>query len=252
MNNPRDQELSRVYREGAWPESRQQLDDAIVEATRRAARARRSKSLVWRLGPPFALTAVVVAASSLALRIYEEQVPTISLPAASKRVAPRVQPAPRPAEESKALAEALPAPKSEPALSPGPIQEPPAPKPAPVQTAPVGSAFAPKREPPVVRRTDAPQHEFNQIQSARVVEAAPARLPPSQIAAPAVQAPDAGAASGATAVAARAPIVLERTPQAWIDDIRKLKAQARAEDAERELAAFAKRYPDYQLPEDLR
>jgi hypothetical protein len=53
-------------------------------------------------------------------------------------------------------------------------------------------------------------------------------------------------------VAARAPIVLERTPQAWIDDIRKLKAQARAEDAERELAAFAKRYPDYQLPEDLR
>jgi hypothetical protein len=252
MNNPRDRELSRAYREGAWPESRQQLDDAIVEATRRAARERRSKSLVWRFGLPFALAAVVVAASGLVLRIYEEQALTVSLPAASKRVAPRVQPAPRPAEEPKALVEAVPAPKSEPAPSPGLIQEPQAPKPAPVQSAPVGSAFAPKREPPVVRRTDAPQREFDQIPSARVVEAAPARPAPPQIGAPAAQVPDAAAASGATAVAARAPIVLERTPQAWIDDIRKLKAQARAEDAERELAAFTKRYPDYQLPEDLR
>jgi hypothetical protein len=44
----------------------------------------------------------------------------------------------------------------------------------------------------------------------------------------------------------------ERTPEKWLEDIRKLKTQAKTAEAERELAEFRKRYPDYRLPEDLR
>jgi hypothetical protein len=44
----------------------------------------------------------------------------------------------------------------------------------------------------------------------------------------------------------------ERTPEKWLADIRKLKTEGKAIEAERELAEFKKRYPDYILPEDLR
>jgi len=43
----------------------------------------------------------------------------------------------------------------------------------------------------------------------------------------------------------------ERTPQTWIEDIRRLKGEGRTEEAGRELAEFRKRYPEYTLPEDL-
>ena len=44
----------------------------------------------------------------------------------------------------------------------------------------------------------------------------------------------------------------ERTPEKWLEDIRKLRTEGKATEAERELAEFRKRYPDYILPEDLR
>jgi hypothetical protein len=48
------------------------------------------------------------------------------------------------------------------------------------------------------------------------------------------------------------PEATERTPEKWLEDIRKLKTEGKATEAERELAEFKKRYPDYRLPEDLR
>jgi len=44
----------------------------------------------------------------------------------------------------------------------------------------------------------------------------------------------------------------ERTPEKWLADIRKLKTEGKATEAERDLAEFKKRYPDYILPDDLR
>jgi hypothetical protein len=44
----------------------------------------------------------------------------------------------------------------------------------------------------------------------------------------------------------------ERTPEKWLEDIRKLKTDGKTTEAERELAEFKKRYPDYILPEELR
>ena len=48
------------------------------------------------------------------------------------------------------------------------------------------------------------------------------------------------------------PGAAERAPEKWLEDIRKLKTEGKATEAERELAEFRKRYPDYRLPEDLR
>lgn len=42
-----------------------------------------------------------------------------------------------------------------------------------------------------------------------------------------------------------------RTPEEWLEDIRRLKTQGRTEDVAKELAEFRKRYPDYKLPADL-
>jgi len=260
MNDPRDHELSRIYREGAWPEPRRQLDDAILEASRRAARARRSASFVWRWGPRFALAATVVLTFSLLLRMSEEmpgeKIAPLLTPAA--RRAPPAAPRPaRPVEEAKPLAE-IATPKSEPAPPRGLVEEPP----PTLQSAPAAPAFALKKEAPEAARADALQRGSDIQQNSRLREAAlpprelqpaPARPAPPPIAAPTAQAPGAAVTSGlATSLAARAPGVAERSPQAWLDDIRKLKAQGKTEDAQRELAEFRKRYPDYRLPDDLR
>jgi hypothetical protein len=42
-----------------------------------------------------------------------------------------------------------------------------------------------------------------------------------------------------------------RTPEEWLEDIRRLKALGRLDEFDKELAEFRKRYPDYKLPADL-
>lgn len=56
----------------------------------------------------------------------------------------------------------------------------------------------------------------------------------------------------ATAGRVVAPEANRRTPEKWLEDIRRLRSQGKTADAERELSEFRKRYPDYALPEDLR
>jgi hypothetical protein len=42
-----------------------------------------------------------------------------------------------------------------------------------------------------------------------------------------------------------------RAPAAWLEDIRRLRAEGRLAEAEEALAAFRRAYPDYPLPPDL-
>lgn len=42
------------------------------------------------------------------------------------------------------------------------------------------------------------------------------------------------------------------TPAAWLEDIRQLRRQGQATEAERRLQEFRRAFPDYPLPEDLR
>jgi hypothetical protein len=42
-----------------------------------------------------------------------------------------------------------------------------------------------------------------------------------------------------------------RTPEAWLEEIRRLRAQGRDAEAAMELAEFRKRHPDFVLPPDF-
>ena len=75
----RDHVLSRVYREGSWPEPTRQIDQAILAASRRASRERHP--VLWRWAPTFAVAATVVLTSAVVLKAYREQ-PEALAPAA--------------------------------------------------------------------------------------------------------------------------------------------------------------------------
>lgn len=296
MNDQRDTKdsaLSRVYREGAWPEPSRQIDQAIL----RAARAQRS--FVRRWAPSFAIAATVVLSFTVLLMSRDH--PEIAAPIVTDRSpAPRPKEpaaeAPKPAREAKPATHPQPAPATR--MAPGftskmdeaeaerldriqrdlpqrgsPASESPLPreKPAqlpraPVVRAPQTPAPTPKpvaaekaaaAEQYTFRQQVAPRGEPVQPASAPLQAAQPAPAPqtaPVQ-AAPVPSAPvfASGALGASPPRAARSVAELpERAPQTWLEDIRKLKAQGRTEEAERSLADFKKRYPDYALPEDLR
>src|SRR5439155_20184659 len=96
------------------------------------------------------------------------------------------------------------------------------------------------------------QRVFEAQQPNQAVQAPPAAAPAPGANTPresasAVQGAASGLASRVAASEAK-----ERAPEKWLADIRKLKTDGKATEAERELAEFKKRYPDYILPEDLR
>jgi hypothetical protein len=327
----RDHALSRIYREGAWPEPGRQIDQAILVASRRAARERHP--FLWRWAPSLAVAATVVLTSTLVLKVYREQ-PEVVAPGAFDKVEKAETRAKQPGPEPKAEAKAAPAPAQQPVTtpqgfsstmdageaarleraqqdigfkdvtSPGAVQVPakaaPAPKAQPAlkkeaepartdrerradapQTPTIGPtvsvfgaqapAAAPAAQTPpapnqAARALGKPATQFQNAPQAPAPEpaqgqarlqAAPAEaaLQPQASTRPeAMQAPITGAsistnALSADAIAAR---VDARSPQAWIEDIRKLMKEGKSEEAGQEIARFKKRYPDYVLPEDLR
>ena len=252
--DPRSDELSHIYKEAGWPEPSRQIDEAILSASRRAARARHP--FMWRWAPPLALAATMVLTVSLVLRVYQERPETASPPAPDERPAPSAPTVAAPAEKAKAAAEPAAAAKS----APAPVQ-----KPAPTP------AMALKKEAPETGRADRARRELEASMRARYqseppqelqaeIRPEPMRAPPrayeSPSAPPAKAAPAPSAAvvpgSAAGGISIRRSDAPERTPQAWLEDIRKLKAEGKPDEAGRELAEFRKRYPDYALPDDLR
>lgn len=307
----RDQALSRLYREGAWPEPSRQIDQAILAASRRAARARHP--FLWRFAPPFAIAATVVLTSAIVLKVYREQPAALEYysaqdkPAAAQRdkvaeskpkeAEQKPQPA---APEPKApatpqgfsstmdTAEALRLERAqrdigfkEPSPA-GAVVANAAPKPlkkessAPVEAnrerradAPQASTFSAfgASVPPAQAQT--PQPAPAPSQAARAAAGKPAQISTQVTPAPAARPEASQAAPSAEAAPAPQPQAspslsviglqvgasaakAERTPQAWIDDIRKMMKEGKSEEAGEEIAKFKKRYPDYVLPEDLR
>ena len=336
----RDQALSRLYREGAWPEPSRQIDQAILAASRRASRQRHP--FLWRFAPPLAIAATVVLTSAIVLRVYREQPAMVESSAQEKPAGGAMQftergrqftPEPKAseakrAEQTAADTKSATPPAAEPQAAPtpqgfsstmdaseaarleraqrdlglkelSPAGAQPAAKPAFAAPAAKASPQPLKKESPQTaapsaeRRADAPQTPTTNptfsvfgaspppaaaqapAQAPRAATGKPAQAltlsaPPAAPRPEAVQAaPNADAApappSGAdfNAIAARSAVTAaivapaaaakpERTPQAWIDDIRKLMREGKSEEAGEEIAKFKKRYPDYVLPEDLR
>ncbi len=279
MIEPRDEELSRIYRDAEAPVPPQRVDDNILAASRRVAGARpRSErsEFARRWGAPVALAATVVVTTTLALMVLERQ---SGLDTVTSAVPGADQPSKSPRVEQKPVARA-------PATS---VPQAAARRDRKEQRPNEGTASSERlgtdrfvANVPRARETLGKREEAKPAPAAAAPSSSeragadrPAPSPEAQRA-PEVprQAPRAPAAAGLTgdantlresaltlqragALSASAGRVAgseakERTPEKWLEDIRKLKAQGKTAEVERELAEFKKRYPDYRLPEDLR
>ena len=276
MIEPRDEDLSRIYRDADAPLPAQRLDDAILAASRRAGGARPRPAGIGfarRWGTPFALAATVVVTFTLTLMVFEREsdletmtseVPRADRPAkvspleprragemakSSHAELPRAAPTPatpvpkaaarrdraeQRAGESAASSERLgtgqPAFVPDAPRAPETLRQREEATPAPARPAPAASLYSSERaEQPVPAPAAAPASSASRLrESASTLQRA-------------------GAVSGIAA-----PEGKERPPEKWLEDIRKLKGQGKTTEAERELAEFKKRYPDYRLPEDFR
>jgi len=290
MIEQRDEELSRIYRDAEGPRPPQRVDDNILAASQRVAGlARRPGGIGFarRWGVPVALAATVLVTSTLALMVYERQSgldaiapqvpragrPAKVSPAGPKRadppaVLPPIAPAPPippdamrrdqpqqyPVEtgaSSGGLGTGRPAFVPEVPRTAEVLRQREEAKPAPVAPAPAANIRA-GTIPPQPPVPDA-QRAFDVQPPIRPVQA-PAAAPEAS------PRPDSrmriqSAISGSTGIRATElsanPNATERTPEKWLDDIRKLRLEGKMAEADRELAEFKKRYPDYRLPEDL-
>ena len=254
MADERDPKVSQRYREMGAEEPPRALDDAILAASRRAVESQPAPLVVptgrrrWYF--PVAAAAVITLAVAVTLQI-ERQKPDDELVASAP-----AQKQPEPARELlKEQQTPEPAAKA-------------APKPAQPQPSPRG--FTP--EPPPVTTTDsmarrdAPQSAEKARQEAAVgelrnkqaeVQTAPAERKAEAAAAPqaAPAAPAAAGARSAPAPDARTGVLasrVERTPERWLDEIAELRKQGKHDEADKALADFRKRYPDYRMSDDVK
>lgn len=250
-NQPlRDSELARLYRQGAHEEPPAALDAAILSAARAAvtpARPRRPWWRAWTLPMGVAASAVVVA--SLVLTMKD----ALRAPLPRQARPPAATPAPASSAQDKVTApEPLPGAVIAPdqagrptvRTSPerprrSPSSETARALPAPAMPAPSSGEAPPRQDvpsPAAAKTREAPLMRDSAAPAGAGVAASPAL----ERAAP--------AGRKAADEAAPAP----RSPQAWIERIRALKASGKQEEAARELAEFLEAHPAYPLPEDLR
>jgi hypothetical protein len=244
MSEPRDDELSRVYRATRTAEPPGHVDDAILAASRRAVGSGpQRRSFVRRWAPSLALAASLVIAVALSLDIWEQRPDFEAIEA---------PPATRSESAPAAPADRFRAPREEPAAESPAKHEREAPRRddaaarASADTAGAWGEQASLAKPAPAAATP-PERAFE----------ATATQPQKVQAAPAPASP-AAAAGAAPAAAARSAMrdsafseAVRRSPQEWIEAIRKLKAQGRSEDVARELAAFRRAHPDFRVPDDL-
>ena len=261
MTDERDPKVSAAYRELGAEEPPHELDDAILAAARRGAGAR--PGFPGRAGPqrwyaPLAAAAVLVLAVAVTLHMQIEQ-PDIADPAPAA-TQPEAPPDPvlsaaqlklklRLEQQLKSAA------KERVGVVNEVVKE--SAKPMIPKTADLSRASEP--EPFPAERAAAVPH----------VPAAPQAAPPAPAPAPsAVLSPRAdearGSASGVAGTVARqakertsrdaaaqtnAPA---QTPERELERIAELRGQGRHDEADRALAEFRKRYPDFRIPEAMR
>jgi hypothetical protein len=224
-----DEKVAQSYRQLGSEEPPRALDDAILAAARHPRAGGRRSVRPWsrRWAVPLSIAAVLVLSVTVTLRMQYEQ-PGIESPVRS--VPPVAQPAPSLAKESA------------PAAPPPVAQAQPRPK------------AAPQRQKPEVQKEPEP---FANTAQDKVAENAP----PSAAAAPASAGMlssrrDAAESAAAPAVAQmRAPTAkaaLVDTPERELERIAGLRHLGMHDEADKALAEFRKRFPDYAIPEAMR
>ena len=231
------QHVSQKYRELGAQEPPRALDEAILAAARRSARP-------WtqRWAAPLSLAAVIVLSVTVTLRIQHEQ-PGIESP---------VQPAPPAAEPSSPVAEAQLKLKAETKITRRKTAEQPAPA---VAAAPEPKPFAADQA-VASARSDVSRGAASSVTGtlARQVEERTSRDAEA-----AARVPQVGPIQALAKRAERAEVSANLqaqkqadTPERELERIAQLRRDGRHDEADKALAEFRKRYPDYRIPEAMR
>jgi hypothetical protein len=241
--------VSQAYRDLGTEEPPRALDDAILAAARRPAR-----SWAQRWGLPLSLAAVVVLSVTVTLRVQHEAPGIEQMESPRKEPAAQPEPAAKVSAPQPAVADAKPA---EPPRSRSEARPPAAPKAFPAskpvpEPARARMAEAPAAPPPVPAAAGATGPA---VQADRAEATASAELRASRDQAARASAPMASAAPQA-ALAKRAEDsagakLAQETPEQELERIARLRAEGRHEDADKALAEFRKRFPDYRIPEPM-
>ncbi|HKQ28849.1 MAG TPA: hypothetical protein VJT77_09635 [Burkholderiales bacterium] len=232
MADERDSKVSRRYRELGSEEPPRELDESILRAARRANDGSHAP-LVTPAGRHrwyyvFGAAAIMVLAVAVTVQI-ERQRPDPEFGAAA--------PVPQPHADDSAFkapsTPAAPAPKHE--TPPKGAARDAAPQTAPQARSPVPENKTAEAQKPEARLESAP----------RPAPAAPAESRADETAI------GAASSSQAPAPAARARMAEQgaESPERWLERIVQLRKEGRHDEAEKQLAEFRKRYPDYKVPE---
>lgn len=239
----RDEGVSRAYRRSANDMPPAALDAAILAAARRAVQEEQANRPMpwWRRSlMPVGMLATLVLTLSLVLVVRQEQgdaLPSaLPLPAAAPPPVERgaagaaVPPAESVAEKPEARAmrrEAIPDRTKLPQFAPAPATQA-APEEAVASAPMVAAPVAPAGSASVPMAVEAKKAE---------VMAAPAP-----------------ARSRASALSQQRDAAVEErsSPEAWLDEIRRLRREGREAEARERLATFRRAYPDYPLPDEFK
>ncbi len=247
-------DLSRRYRssrpEGAPEEPPPDLDRAILAQARAAVAAPSTttpmpvrKRLQWAV--PFALAASVL----LTVAIFREAGKEVGVNGSvttgvltEQSVAPATAPAvvaavPESIEEDRA--EAVAATRDEVAQKAAELQAA-----APVAVASPPPVAVPVPSADVSMAAAAPAATENLAAAPGIVAPVPAAAPPASVVA-AARAPAAQRASAEAARTEAEPAGPQRTPERWVEDVRRLRAAGQGAAADEELKRFLEAYPDY-------
>lgn len=262
-----ESKISQRYRELPRDEPSRHVDEAILAAARRAAQTRPAPLVVpsgrqrWYF--PLAAAAIIVLAVAVTVHIERQnrdvelaEAPVASPPAAREE---QTAPAQAPAEPQRRL---TPDPKSAPSQEQrdaAPLADlqkaqklPSSPTPAPPPAA------APATPPPEsgIRESVQPDAGARAKVLADTQQAPAPAPPPAAARAPAPAAkPWPQAEQRAMDVAGRVRAATgsfaHASPEQWLQGIADLRRQGRHDEADKALAEFRKRYPDYKIPEAM-
>jgi hypothetical protein len=291
-DDPRDKQVEDAYRDASNETPPPELDARILAAARRAVNARpqdaaRPPSWLARYRVPLSVAATALIAVSVSLMVDDEtrRGPEYDAPAKSQRADPawgsRSAPAASPpeqripsdreaAERVREQRNAVEAPRASETMN-----APSAPEAREVKQYAIPSPDRSSAAPDVRSRESAPSANTAASASGDAASPSAARTAPAPAAPPAApfpaerpaaQVPGADSRERAASdrpsrltrdeVAAPAGRAAKeetsRTPEAWLDEIRRLRTEGRLTDADAALAAFQRTYPDYALPADLR
>lgn len=271
-DDPQDLELGALYRTAAQEAPSPGLDARILAAARDAATPPREatatlrpKSWMQRWHIPVALAATVLMTLTMTLLVREHDV--------DGDETMRPQPAAVERKSGAAAPTASAAPAEPASIAPASPAQQMAPRQSIAETERVRSdtsaaterrakAAAPPREDRGEANTakdqlaDRPTEEpRSPPQSGRAAERITPSVTESTAGAAAMRSAPAAASASASAKSVTRPALsgtLERGPEQWLEEIRQLRREGRATEAEARLAEFRNRYPQFLLPEDLK